>query len=246
MILVRLLLVMAWLLIFAPLAIAQELPFTSTSSEIDAAKWYISDGWSNGDHQSCEWRADEVIPEKGHVLLRLSDKGGKTRSISCSEIHSTRRSRYGRYEARLRAASGPGLNTAFFTYVGPPVGVPQHDEIDFEILGKDPTKVELTYWTDGRSSGGTIIPLGFDSSKGFHNYAFEWTPQQIIWYVDDKVVYKTPPGAVIPANPSRIYFSLWSGAPVEDNWLGHFVYKNAVTAEVALAKFTPAPENDTR
>jgi beta-glucanase (GH16 family) len=46
----------------------------------------------------------------------------------------------------------------------------------------------------------------------------------------------------MPENASHIYLSLWSGSAIEDSWMGHFVYKNPVTAEVAWVKYTPGKE----
>lgn len=221
---------------------AKQLPFFSVYPAFDKVHWRASDGWSNGEHQSCEWKAANLTPLKGNLQLRLSDKGATLRPYSCAELQSTGLSRYGRYEARMRAAAGKGLNTAFFTYVGPPVGVPAHDEIDFEFLGKDTHNVEITYWQNGEKHDPVDIPLRYDASAEFHNYAFEWSPTSIRWYIDNHLVHETPVGATMPDNPSRIYLSLWSGSAVEDSWMGHFTYQKPVTAEVAWVKFASAKE----
>ncbi|HYD18351.1 MAG TPA: family 16 glycosylhydrolase [Patescibacteria group bacterium] len=228
---------------WAAAAQAADQPFFSRYPLIDKERWYISHGWANGEHQSCEWRADHVTAEDGHIRLHLTDKGGKLRPIGCAEVQSTARTRYGRYEARMRTAAGSGLNTAFFTYIGPPNGVAEHDEIDFEFLGKDPRTVQVTYWRKGKSAPATIVPLGFDASAGFHDYAFEWSPREIRWYVDGRLVHSTPKNADLPRNPSRTYFSLWSGSAVEDDWLGSFKYKSPATAEIAWTRYTPLAES---
>ena len=209
-------------------------------SGIDKNRWYIPHGWTNGEHQSCEWRESALSARDGKLLFTLSSKGGKLRPIGCPAIQYKERTGYGRYEARMRTAAGSGLNTAFFTYIGPPLGVAAHDEIDFEFLGKEPEVVEITHWANGQKNPGIKIPLGYDASKEFHNYTFDWRPDSISWYVDDKLVYKTPKGSKIPNNPGYIYFSLWSGSKIEDAWMGPFVYQKPVTAEVMWVKFTPA------
>jgi endo-1,3-1,4-beta-glycanase ExoK len=222
------------------LARAELIRFFRDYPQLDLKSWYVSDGWSNGDHQSCEWRAHAVDLAGGKLRLTLSDRGGKVRPIGCGEIHTNKRYGYGRYEARLRSAAGSGLNTAFFTYVGPPVGVPEHDEIDFEFIGKQPDTVDITVWTKGKSSGAAVrVPLGFDASKDFHDYALEWTPTAVRWYADGKLIHETPEGAPIPRNPGGIYFSLWSGSKIEDDWMGPFTYTEPVTAQVEWVRFTP-------
>jgi endo-1,3-1,4-beta-glycanase ExoK len=218
---------------------SKDMPFLVQGSGIDMNNWYISNGWANGDWQSCEWRRDAISVMDKNLQLKLSDKGGKIRPIGCAEIHTNKLSGYGSYEARMRVAKGSGLNTAFFTYVGPPTGSKQHDEIDFEFLGKDTTTVQLNYYVNGQGNHGKIIKLGYDASKEFHNYKFEWNPNKIRWYIDDKLVYETPMNEIIPANPGHIYFSLWSGVPANEDWLGPFKYQAPVAAEVVWTKYTP-------
>lgn len=224
-------------------ALGQNPSFFMPYPKIDSKKWFVSNGWVNGDHQACEWRTDEISAVNGHLQLQLSDKGGKLRPYGCAEIHTNDRTGFGRYEARMKTAVGSGLNTAFFTYVGPPTGSHEHDEIDFEFMGKAPTTVDLTVWINGKSLFGPAkrIPLGFDASKGFHDYAIEWRPDSVRWFVDNKLVLETPKGAPIPRNSTRTYFSLWSGTKVEDNWMGPFHYTGPATAEVAWSKYTPLP-----
>jgi endo-1,3-1,4-beta-glycanase ExoK len=210
---------------------------------IDTSKWYMSDGWTNGEHQSCEWRKDALSPDDGNLKMTLSDKGGKVRPLGCAEIHTINTSGYGLYEARMKTAAGSGLNTAFFTYIGPPTGGAQHDEIDFEFLGKDSHTVQLNYLTAGQGGHEKIIQLGFDAAKGFHDYAIDWQPGKIRWLVDGKQVYETPAGAGLPVTPGRIYLSLWSGSEKVNDWLGPFSYTRPVSAEASWVKFTPDDAN---
>jgi len=202
-------------------------------------RWYVSSGWANGDYQACEWRAEAIQIAEKNLRMTLSDHGGKTRPIGCAEIHTNARFGYGLYEARMRSAAGSGLNTAFFTYVGPPNGVPEWDEIDFEFLGKNPHTVDINYFTNGKPQLGKPITLDFDASQTFHNYAFEWRPDKIRWYVDGKTVYETPDGAKIPHNPGSLFLSLWAGAKAEDAWMGPFDYSQPVTADVEWTAYTP-------
>jgi endo-1,3-1,4-beta-glycanase ExoK len=203
-------------------------------------RWRISDGWTNGSLQSCEWRADAVHVGSGDVRLTVSDRGGKISPIGCPEISTFMSLGYGLYEARMRSAAGAGLDTGFFTYTGPPFGVPSHDEIDFEFLGKNPHTVQINYFTNGKGQHEYMVPLDFDASQSFHTYAFEWMPDKIRWYVDGKLVHETPAGAEIPSNPGRLFLDIWSGSSDEDAWLGHFDYKAPMTADVQWVAFTPA------
>lgn len=212
--------------------------FFTPQHNINTELWYLSHGWSNGEHQSCEWRKNALTNQNDNLLLTLSDKGGKQRPIGCGEIRTKALYSHGRFEVRMKSASGSGLNTAFFTYVGPPHGNPEHDEIDFEFLGKHPRTVDVTYWRDGKQGKVERIDLGFDASQEFHNYAFEWDENAIRWYVDDQLVHQTKEKVELPINDQRIFLSLWSGAKPINDWLGKFTYSEPVHAEVEWVRYT--------
>ena len=223
---------------------ADILPFFTTgpgAPSIDRKQWYVSDGWRNGDWQNCQWTAHNVFAASASALeLRLDKNGGKISPYGCGEIQYMPKTSYGTYAASLRTAAGSGLNTAFFTYIGPPMGTPQHDEIDFEFMGKAPDTVDITVWTNEDSHGKAArVPLGFDASKAFHTYSFKWTPDAVLFYADDKLIFRTQPGETIPSHPGHLFFSLWSGGKAEDEWMGPFTYTAPATAYVAWAKFTP-------
>ena len=219
-------------------ASSQEIPFFSAGSRIDTKAWYLSHGWANGVHQSCEWRNNAIGAQQGRLTITLSERGGKKRPFGCGEIQSKEKYGHGRYEARMRTAKGSGLNTAFFTYIGQP-HQKEHDEIDFEFLGKNPTVVEVTHYRNSKKGTLKAVQLGFDSSEEFHNYAFEWDAEEIRWYVDDKLVFKTEGTVPVPIHKQKIFFSLWSGGKSMNDWLGRFKYKQPVTAEIEWVKFTP-------
>lgn len=222
-----------------PVMAGSGIPLYSSASRINFENWIVSHGWSNGEHQSCEWRKNAVDMTDFVLTMTLSDKGGELRDIGCGEIQSKERFGYGRYEARMKTAVGSGLNTAFFTYIGPGVKEPEHDEIDFEFLGAHPGTVDVTHWTNGKVHEAKRVELGFDPSQEFHDYAFEWSKDKIIWYVDGEKVHESAADHEIPRNEQKIYFSLWSGGKSVNDWLGPFRYKGPVSAEVEWVKFTP-------
>ena len=236
----RLLVALSLIILLHPhLCSAQDQAFESRFSALDQSVWYVSNGWTNGPHQSCEWRSDAFSIQDSKLLMTVSDRGGKVRPIGCPEMHTKAHLKYGLYETRMKTASGIGLNTAFFTYIGKTDGAPAHDEIDFEFLGKDPTKVEINHTAYDRIVVGKIVDLGFDSSKDFHVYGFDWAADGIKWFVDGVKVYETPKNVPIPNIPSYLFLSLWSGAEPEDSWMGHFSYFKPLTAEVDWVRFTP-------
>lgn len=221
-------------------AYAEEMPFFYGNKKIDTRTWYVSNGWSNGDYHACEWREDALSENNKKLRITISDKGGKVRPLACGEIKTKTLYSYGKYEARIKAAKGVGVNTAFFTYAGYP-NKDVHDEIDFEFLGKDTRKVQVNSWVDGKQTP-KLIDLGFDASQDFHDYSFIWSPSKIKWYIDGKLVHETKDGAEIPSHPQNLFFSLWSSTKAMKDWMGEFVYAEPIAAEFSEIKYTPYSE----
>ena len=213
--------------------------FFNQEGKLDPKNWYIAHGWANGEYQSCTWHRKAIQNKNGNVHFIFKKHKNKLRDFICPEFRSQEKYHYGRYETRMKAAKGSGLNTAFFTYNGPTHDAPEHDEIDFEFLGKDTRKVEVTYWRAGQKHPAPPIDLGFDASEEFATYAFEWRPESIEWFVNGTSIFKTPAGADIPIHPQHIFFSLWSAGKGMTDWLGTFEYQGPYSAEIDWVKFTP-------
>jgi beta-glucanase (GH16 family) len=207
----------------------------------DKARWFKSHDWANGWKKvDTGWLAGNVVFSGVGMRISLTDDGAAGRPYASGEYQSRAFFGYGRFEARLKAAAAPGVVTGFFTYTGPTFnGNPQH-EIDFEFLGKSPRQVQLNYYTDGVGDHETLIDLGFDASQDFHNYAFEWRPDSIRWFVDGRLVHEeTGTRGPLPSLPGKIYLHLWAGKDLE-NWLGRFTYPgHPLVAEVDCVAFRP-------
>jgi len=128
---------------------------------------------------------------------------------------------YGRYEVVMRPAKGHGLISSFFTYTGP-YFKDDHDEIDIEFLGKDTSYLHLNRFDDGKQLDKPLkIDLGTDASQEVELYGFEWHPDRITWFINDRQVAEiTRDQATIPTSPGKIYFDLWGGAEGQRNWSG--------------------------
>jgi endo-1,3-1,4-beta-glycanase ExoK len=202
--------------------------FVENFSKLSEQRWYISDGWTNGPHQNCTWQKRNVHVSLHGLSLELTDNAVKTTPYSCAEIQTRAVFGYGTYETRVRAVGAPGVVTALFSYVGPSaVSKLPHDEIDFEFLGKDKHAVQLNYFSNGKGGHEYMARFDFDASATFNDYAFEWLPDRIRWFINGKLVHEVhaKAGERFPAQPSKIFLSLWNG--VGDNmnqWLGKFVY----------------------
>lgn len=205
--------------------------------------WHKADGWANLPGFGSGWRADHVEFTDGIMRLRLDDQpcpaGCSGRPYASGEYRTNQDYSYGRVEGRLRAAKGSGLVTSLFTYTGPSDGKP-HDEIDIEILGKDTTRMQANYFTNGVGGHEGWIDLGFDAAEDFHTYAFEWLPTGIKWHVDDVLVYEVNGShGPLPSTPGKIMMNFWPGDGL-DAWCGPFTYRGLpLYAEYDWIRYTP-------
>lgn len=199
---------------------SQGASFFDDFTTFDMDRWYISDGWSNGDHQNCVWSESAVVHEKGLLGLYFEEKKSDTHEYRCGEIQTRKRFSYGTYEARIRTNDGSGLNAAFFTYIGP-VHEERHDEIDFEILTANTREVTVNTYVDGEPMHGAVVPLSPPANEAFHVYSFIWETGSLRWYVDGKLIHSVE-DTVLPERPQKIYLSIWGSDTLVD-WMGPFV-----------------------
>lgn len=198
----------------APSEPVEQLPdyvvFIDRFTSIDATRWIISDGWSNGDWTENDWRATQARAGAGGLALVMEpNPPGAQKRFASGELQSQELFQYGYIEARLRVPRGEGIVTGLFTYTRDE-GVRSWHEIDMEFVGRDTRSMELTYFIGGRATK-HIHQLGFDAAGDFHTYAIEWTPEAIRWYIDNRLVHEAADRAIARmSRPQRLYLNLWS------------------------------------
>ncbi len=188
--------------------------------------FFASDGWTNGSCFDCGWYKQNTSFDNGVLNLTIDkDHSGKY-NYSGAEYRTNDYYSYGYYETSMQAIKNDGVVSSFFTYTGPSDNNPW-DEIDIEILGKDTTKVQFNYYTNGVGNHEFMYDLGFDASEGFHTYGFDWQPDSITWYVDGKAVHSEYNN--IPSTPGKIMMNVWPGTGV-DGWLKPYNGNTPLTA----------------
>lgn len=161
---------------------------------------------------------EDGLTREGHSIhLVLSNNSASGRPFRSGAFASTTALAYGRIEAEIRAAAGPGLITGFFLHRDGP-----RQEIDIELVGDDPTQMLANVYFNPGDAGSSMaygyrgspcrIALGFDATRDFHHYAIEWGPEEIVWRVDGDTVHRrtswdpTP----IPHLPMHLHGNLWA------------------------------------
>ncbi|WP_346772377.1 family 16 glycosylhydrolase [Chelativorans sp. AA-79] len=150
----------------------------------------------------------------GIVTLGFEKRPYNNRQYSCAEIQTTARFGYGVYEARMKTDEGSGINAAFFSYTNSP-----HDEIDFEVLAKDTSKVSLNTYVSGKPNHGTTVDVPGGTTQ-FNHYAFVWEEGRLRWYVNGKLVHEAT-GSDLPTHPQKLMLSHW-GSDTFTEWMGPF------------------------
>ena len=188
--------------------------------------FFASAGWTNGNPFDCGWYAENAVVKDGALHLSIDKDSTGKYNYSGGEYRTNDHYSYGYYETSMQAIKNDGVVSSFFTYTGPSENNPW-DEIDIEVLGKDTTKVQFNYYTNGQGNHEYMYDLGFDASEGYHTYGFDWQADSITWYVDGKAVYTATSN--IPSTPSRIMMNTWPGIGV-DSWLKAFDGTTPLTA----------------
>ena len=195
--------------------------------------FFASDGWTNGNPFDCGWVENNATINNGMLTLKIDkDYSGKY-NYTGGEYRTTDHYGFGYYETSMQAIKNPGVVSSFFTYTGESENNPW-DEIDIEVLGKDTTKVQFNYYTNGQGNHEFMYDLGFDASQGFHTYGFDWQRDHITWYVDGKPVYTANQN--IPQTPGRIMMNTWPGTGV-DEWLNHYDGRTPLEAHYQWVTF---------
>lgn len=125
---------------------------------------------------------------------------------------------YGRFEVRVKPAQGDGIVSSFFTYDDPadPWG-----EIDYEWLGLFDHIIDLNTITTGQASHIRQHYVSFNPHIDFHNYAFEWTPDYVAWFIDDEEIFRQTGSHIAELDSAqKLMMNIWQ--PVYADWVGTF------------------------
>lgn len=196
------------------------------------SQFRFADNYSNGQQFNCTWSKNAGKFEDGKLTLSLYKQGNTYYGAEYRSIAST--FHYGYYATRMKAADCPGVISSFFTYTNRPVW----DEIDIEFLGKNMSQVQFNYYTNGQGGHEYLYDLGFDSSKEFHEYGFDWKQDSISFYVDGRLIHTATEN--IPTHSQQLMMNLWN-CKGYDGWSGTFDESRLpVSASYEFIAYIPA------
>ncbi len=173
--------------------------FSGTSLDVTKWNYQTGDGCAEG---ICGWGNSELQSyQEGNVAvsngtLKITAKKERTRGskYTSGRINSKAKGdfTYGRFEASIKLPLGDGLWPAFWMLSTNEVygGWPQSGEIDImEFVASDPSRI-LGYihygdlYPNNQSQGNTYTLQNGVFPDAFHEFAIEWEPGEIRWFMD--------------------------------------------------------------
>jgi beta-glucanase (GH16 family) len=191
---------------------------------LDLKKWNPVDPWGRERNQELQAYVTNAFAVSNGILRVQAEKvgafyAGKPRAYTSGMMTTYGKfsQQHGRFEIRCRVPKGKGMWPAFWLLPDPLEWPPEIDVL--EVLGHEPGKVYMTHHFrnqqhEPKSHGGAWI--GPDFSAGFHEFAVEWSPERIVWFVDGVERYRSENS--IPQGKMYMLVNLavggkWPGAP---------------------------------
>jgi beta-glucanase (GH16 family) len=228
--------------------------------EIDRTRWRLDVGYTgeaNGELEIYTDRPENACIENSCLVIAAREENYQdyrytSARLKTQGLHSWV---YGRVEARIKIPTGQGIWPAFWM-LGEDVttrGWPDCGEIDImENIGSRPDTVRGTihgpgYCRDDGIYADFTLPDG-KFADDFHEFALDWEPGRLRWYVDGNEYHTLTPGDV----PGRWVFDhpffillnvavggFWPGYPDETTNMPQFMvvdYVRVYSKEVSYKK----------
>jgi beta-glucanase (GH16 family) len=174
---------------------------------IDSSRWKkATHTWNSNLVQFVQ---ENVTFQNGTMRLHLKNQKSEKKDYTGAEYRTNEKYLYGRFVVRAKFPTGSGIVSSFFTFRDPPD--PEWQEIDVEVLGKDTSSVQFTHhWGIPPQStyNAETFKLDFTTDSDFHEYAFEWIPGRITWFVDGEAMY-TATDVNVPHLAQEIMMNIW-------------------------------------
>ncbi len=164
------------------------------SKKLDYTKWIDHYYWGGrANNNAITYYGENQFQFSDSSLLIVAEKKVSKDAIPYTsgmiDCNRSFKQQYGYFEIRSKNPKGTGFWPAFWlvsTEKWPP-------EIDiYEFYTNIPNRIKSNqHWLDAKEKK-HMQPKGYkmkvDASADFHTYAVEWTPEKIVWYLDNKKI----------------------------------------------------------
>jgi beta-glucanase (GH16 family) len=208
--------------------------FNGAAGAIDGKKWTaeVNGSPANAELEFYTDRQSNVaLDGHGNLILTARAEAYQGHQYTSGRINTSGHftQAYGRFEARVWMPTGKGIWPAFWT-LGDNIGSarwPACGELDImETVGDDTDHNYGSAHGPGYSGGNPLTKgytyAGTTLTDGYHNYAIEWEPNQVRWYVDGNL-FETQTSADVPAGTTWVYdhpFFIILNVAVGGTWPG--------------------------
>jgi len=219
----------------------------------DPARWNHrqgGSGWGNGELQYYTESMDNSYIEDGMLIIKAINEYELGRDYTSARLTTQFKGdwTYGRFEIRAKLPVTLGIWPAIWLlpsrgrYGSGTAG----GEIDImELIGSEPYRSYATLHFGNppdRSSGYYDLPEGETYADEFHIFALEWEPDEIRWFLDDKVFhtadewFTSAKNARFPAPYDQDFYLIinvavggtWPGAPDDTSVFPQMMYVDYV------------------
>lgn len=160
-----------------------------------------------------------VVVEGGLLKLRVTNVPAGNKPYSAAEVYSSETFKYGRFEARIKFCPGSGMVSSLFTYKD---NVDQSwQEIDVEHLGYLPKAMQYNLISgnlQNRVYQPKVVSYDFSPTEDFHEYAIEWRPDGISFYVDGELSHEDVQAAI--QDEAKLRMNAWPANSAVTNFAG--------------------------
>jgi beta-glucanase (GH16 family) len=209
------------------------------AAELDGSRWTSCYWWDKGGctnlgNNELQWyRRGNVVPGNGTVTLEAREEPVDTSegpfpytsgliATGRTDAEGEREDRfsftYGYVEVRARLPKGQGLWPAIWLLPSDHLSRPEIDIM--EMLGHAPDMLEMHYHyqKDGQNDSLGQDRQVADLSADWHDYAVDWSPEAIIWYLDGREMWRIDEPNIISDEAMYLIINLavggdWPGEP---------------------------------
>tara|TARA_Y100001970_G_scaffold290374_1_gene423901 strand:+ start:471 stop:1799 length:1329 start_codon:yes stop_codon:yes gene_type:complete len=168
--------------------------------EIDENKWNFEIGtgnwgWGNGEHQYYTSRSENAFIEDGKLVIKALNENYQGSNYTSARMTTKNKGDwlYGKIKASIKVPSAGGTWPAFWMMPTNSVygGWPNSGEMDImEHYGCNDGEVSATVHNNLYNWNGGIPPTSSlyntTATSEFHEYAMEWTEDELSFFVDDQ------------------------------------------------------------
>lgn len=194
---------------------------------LDTSKWSIGYGWgrtSDGRREYVRDRDVWIDDSADQLVLNIDHDGNDgwySGAVNTKDKHAQQ---HGYWEARLKPPEAvSGLLPSFWAKPNNEDWPPEIDVVEW--MGSRTTSVHHVHYRDdsGKDDWGYYHDTGEDLSANFHVYGCEWTPEEVIWYLDGEEVARTSAGSGSHSrhlNYGQPFYTMLSCHIWDQDWLG--------------------------